>query len=217
MIPDTSPRSLPNESHGSLGCVVVKLGGATLFERDMRWEALLACLYPRQSERVYVVVGGGETVESMRTLHEIYPSLDPIAMHWRCVGLMDATWQIACELSPCAHPIADWEELQRSLKTSASGLHFVRVGAFYAEHLCDRIPQAWLPRMGWEATSDALSWLLAKLISATQLRLAKRCEIDPAWSLHHAAERGIVDSDLARLVAADPQRESLVIEYFRPP
>jgi aspartokinase-like uncharacterized kinase len=180
---------------------VLKIGGATLFTAPW-WPARIES-FQHQVDQLFVLVGGGDTVESMRRACELYPTLDPVAMHWRCVQLLDATWEVACELLPNATPISDWNELQFALASLHKGLFLVRVGAYYQSGTNPAIPESWLPRHGWETTTDALGWLLCKLTGAQRLWLIKQCDCDGIASLQGAAQQGIIDPELARLAAQD--------------
>lgn len=183
--------------------IVFKMGGSILFREDGCVDAIRRALQAGDKERIFAIVGGGEAIESMRALHAIYSSLNPVAMHWRCIRLLDATWEVACELFPDFVPVSSWEELMSASQSPQSGVFLVRPAAFYSDEHLARIPRAWWPVTNWETTSDALSWLLAKLISATEIRLAKRCACDSKWSVRDAAEIGIIDKELYRLASMD--------------
>lgn len=192
---------------------VLKIGGATLFTTPS-WPARIES-FQHQADQLFVLVGGGDTVESMRRACELYPTLDPVAMHWRCVQLLDATWEVACELLPNATPITDWNGLQSALEPSKSGLFLVRVGAYYHSAAHPDIPENWLPHHGWETTTDALGWLLCKLTGARRLWLIKQCDCEGIASLQRAAQQGIIDSELARLAAQDNGSDAVEILFVR--
>ena len=65
--------------------IVIKVGGASLCHPQGFQSQLRLLLDEFRSELVYVMVGGGELVESMRTAHRIYPNLSTEDMHWHCV------------------------------------------------------------------------------------------------------------------------------------
>ncbi|MFN7625264.1 MAG: hypothetical protein ACK5PZ_00445 [Pirellula sp.] len=201
-------------SQSSTSNTVLKIGGSTLFQGPMR--ALCSSVHAAAHERTYVIVGGGETVESMRVLHSIYPQLSEQAMHWRCVELLDATWQVACELMPECEPLESWEAIHASLSASGGRTYLVRVRGFYDRCIESEpsVASNWIPRVGWQTTTDALAWLLAKRIGASRLRIAKQCQCDTIQTIHDAAAQGIVDVEISRLVACDPEPASLCIELF---
>jgi aspartokinase-like uncharacterized kinase len=192
---------------------VLKIGGATLFTTPS-WPERIAS-FQHQVDQLFVLVGGGDTVESMRRACELYPTLDPVAMHWRCVQLLDATWEVACELLPKATPISDWNGLQSALKPTRSALFLVRVGAYYHSASHTTIPKHWLPHHGWETTTDALGWLLCKLTGAQRLWLIKHCDCESIATLQEAAQQGIIDPELARLAAQDNGSNSVEILFVR--
>jgi aspartokinase-like uncharacterized kinase len=201
--------------HSGTCNTVLKIGGSTLFHGPVR--TLRSAIHASVTERTYVVIGGGETVESMRLLHSVYPHLSEQDMHWRCVELLDATWQVACELMPECEPLESWDEIQASRSEPGGRTYLVRVRGFYDRGIEDdpSVESNWIPAVGWKTTTDALAWLLAKRIGASRLRIAKQCPCDTIQTIHDAASEGIVDVEISRLVAYDPEAASLCIELFR--
>ncbi|MEI8213938.1 MAG: hypothetical protein WCI02_17440 [Planctomycetota bacterium] len=194
---------------------VLKIGGATLFS-NVSWESLIEPLRgTNPTSSIYGIVGGGDTVDSMRALQKMYPQLSTEEMHWRCIRLLDATWEIACELLPRAIPIATMSELQRSLSPRQPSVYLVRISAFYSPEAIVDLPSHWLPKVGWETTTDALAWLLAKITSADRVWIVKQCDCQSIPSLHDAALRGIIDPELARLANVDNDGHSIRIELVR--
>jgi hypothetical protein len=141
--------------------VVLKVGGAALFHPEGFQKQILPLLQEFPEHQVLLIAGGGDLIESMRSIHKIYPEITAGAMHWRCVT------------------------------------------SFYSRESAESIPEKWRPSSDWNTTTDAIAWLLAKLVSADKLVLMKQCSIDPQWSLAEAAERGVVDTEIARLSALD--------------
>ena len=185
--------------------LVIKIGGATLFQPNGFETALRKLLSQNQNAQVWLVAGGGDLVETMRIVHQIYPKLDDEEMHWRCVELLDCTWSIAKEVfqSDCA--VASREDLDRLSKLgSVPGTCWVRVQSFYCRGNSGLIPDSWLPRSNWSTTSDVLAWLLGMMINADRVILMKQCECDSAWTIAEAAHRGVIDAELARLVDSNP-------------
>ena len=181
--------------------VVIKVGGATLFQYSGFESELRSLLAKYANAQVWMLVGGGDLIDAVRTVHKIYPVLDPVQIHWRCVELLDHTWELAKEIFPTDTPIASREDLNRFVTIrDRSGVHWVRCQSFYSRLTRDLIPDSWCPESTWNTTSDVLAWLLAKLIDADRVVLLKQCHCDPAWSLAEAANRGVIDSELARLV-----------------
>ncbi|MEQ1827481.1 MAG: hypothetical protein ABL921_16095, partial [Pirellula sp.] len=60
--------------------IVIKLGGASLFRTGGFQLQLQHLLEEFQDQKVYLIAGGGDLVESMRTLHGIYPELNHAEM-----------------------------------------------------------------------------------------------------------------------------------------
>ena len=182
--------------------IVIKVGGATLFQNGGFQSELRSLIAKFEADQVWMLAGGGDLVESMRTAHRIYPKLDAVQIHWRCIELLDHTWQLANEIFLADSPITTFEDLKRVASIhNRSGVHWVRVQSFYNRAECHDIPDAWCPESSWNTTTDALAWLLAKRIDADRVILMKQCECDPNWSLTEASQRGIIDSELARLVS----------------
>lgn len=194
--------------------IVIKIGGATFFQRNGFEHELQPLLSQNQNAQVWLLVGGGDLIESMRTIHQIYPSLNAEEIHWRCVELLDHTWAIAKEIVFFDHSITNREELnEASLDRVEPGICWVRVQAFYNREDCENMPEQWRPTSNWNTTTDALAWLLGKMIDADRVILLKKCECDPNWSIEEAAKRGVVDTELARLVQSNPGARPIVDLY----
>ena len=179
---------------------MIKIGGASLFHSKGFESDLRDLLAEYAQAQIWMLVGGGDLVEAIRTANTIYPKLNAEEVHWRCVGLLDHTWELAKEIFPTCDSIATREELQRfSIQRNQIGLYWVRVQSFYSRSELATIPKSWRPESNWNTTTDVLAWLLAKRIDAERIVLMKQCECDPSWSLEEAARLGVVDSELARL------------------
>ncbi len=195
--------------------IVIKIGGAALYQPNGIENELRSLLSENQNAQVWLLVGGGDLIESMRTLHRIYPFLNEQEMHWRCVELLDHTWAIAKEVVSSAQrvtrAIATHEELKMAIQEgSPPGVLLVRVQSFYNCWNTDWIPGKWLPKLEWNTTTDALAWLLGKIINADRVILVKKCECDPSWTIAEAAKLGVIDSELERLVHTNPGKHPIV-------
>ncbi len=180
--------------------IVLKIGGAALFGSSAFQDSIEQISQTYSSSKIFAIVGGGETIESLRSLHRQYPHLDQARMHWRCIKLLDTTWDVATELLPTWTPIRALSELQVAQSSLGCGRYLVRVSCFYdAESisLADNLDE--LPRLGWETTSDAIAWYLAKIIQADRIVITKSREIANPATLAGLAEQGIIDPELARL------------------
>lgn len=89
--------------------LVFKVGGSLLHQPDCV-PRLRKWIEEQDQTPMLGVVGGGEVIEGLRLLNQQHP-LDQVAMHWRCIDALKATWSVACELFPEGMPIATKEEL----------------------------------------------------------------------------------------------------------
>lgn len=184
--------------------IVIKIGGATLFQPNGFVPELHALLRENEGSQVWLMVGGGDLVEAIRSAHRIYPDLNHEELHWRCVELLDHTWAIAKQAYGYGVAIETTEELAKhSQQQSTPGLLWVRVQSFYSRAASHSVPIAWQPSSNWNTTTDALAWLLGKTIDADRVLLIKQCECDPKLTVADAAKLGIIDSELARLIEAN--------------
>jgi uridylate kinase len=191
--------------------IVVKVGGATLFQPNGFENELLELLKVHSTMQVWLIVGGGDLVEAMRTAHRIYPDLDHEEIHWRCVELLDHTWAIAKQVHGTGIAIDNSAELSKHAQREPTpGLFWVKVQSFYNRSTVHLIPKSWQPMANWNTTTDALAWLLGKTIDADRVLLIKQCECDPKWTITEAAIRGVIDSELARLIEADSKARPVV-------
>jgi 5-(aminomethyl)-3-furanmethanol phosphate kinase len=185
--------------------LVVKIGGATLFQSNGFVRELNALLRENKGSQIWLIVGGGDLVEALRTVHRIYPDLDHEELHWRCVELLDHTWAIAKKVYGSGIAIERTEELAMySQQQSTPGLLWVRIQSFYSRAESHSLPIAWQPSANWNTTTDALAWLLGKKIDADRVLLIKQCECDQNWTFSEAAKLGVIDSELARLSEVNP-------------
>ncbi len=202
--------------------VVVKIGGATLHASNDLADDVQRVVDCNSGNDLFLIVGGGLMIDAMRELHRTYPTLSDEAMHWRCIRLLDATWEIACELLPFAVPIATENELERALSNDRTDPRFVchvfmvRIDTFYRQDLLASIPESWRPQVGWDTTSDAIGWLLAKRIGADRMVLLKQTANIDGLSVTSAANGGIVDRELSRLASIDSDRHRVKIELLGP-
>lgn len=194
--------------------IVVKIGGASLFGGPLLIEQIRTATAASSNQRVFILFGGGDTIESMRSLHASFPQLDIEAMHWRCIRLLDATWEVGCELFPKAVPVANWDALQRAKNGPLGKSYLVRAAAFYSPESLHRVEGNLRPAHDWNTTTDVLSWVLAQLVEAAELRITKRRPVDPAMSIRNAALCGMIDSELARMVAIRDPRERPAIRFL---
>ena len=179
--------------------VVVKIGGSILFSSNTldRLIMNIADQYPDSS--LFVIVGGGELVEAIRILHRLRPELDGERLHWKCVELLDTTWELARTIVPTAVPISTVSDLHAALANPVPATYMVRVGGFYTEAIHSTLSEEVRPALNWNTTTDALAWLLAYTIESKQLVLVKSCEIQKNLTLSQATRDEIVDSEIMNL------------------
>ena len=200
--------------------LVIKLGGSVLYS-DPNWmEKLKRTIELNRGKFISIIVGGGEIVEGVRSLHKLYPQLNHAALHWNCVSLLDATYEIAAQLLPLDGGIPDsnaldlWNQISHQPPPTADQqVMWVKVSAFYSMKLLIDIPMDWHPALDWNTTTDALAVLLALRWNASEVLLLKSCDISPHWSLQEAAQLGIVDSETPRLAKYLPTNAVRMVPF----
>jgi aspartokinase-like uncharacterized kinase len=173
---------------------VLKLGGSLL-----DWPAfpkrLAELIHEHGSSGAHlIVVGGGAVVDAVRFYDDIH-SLDPVAVHWLSVELMNSTTKLAQMIFSSGQLLDSAESLSRWLDevlsrgedyaiTHGTPVAFVCPSAFYSWELnADALPT------NWDTSSDSISALLARLIDADELWLIKSVDavsntdglVDPAF------------------------------------
>jgi len=189
---------------------VIKVGGSLL-----TWPGLQATL-PRWLNTLspstnLLIFGGGECVEAMRQLDALW-HLDPTAMHWRCVRLLDATFEIAQELWP------QWEIFPADSRPPLDGDHsdaverlqhfltdfdpnsprniVVHIASIYTRCI-NALPYT------WDTTTDSIAAYLAQRLKATELFLLKSTTPPGDLSASQAAESGLVDAAFPTIAPRD--------------
>lgn len=188
--------------------VVVKLGGSALSQPQ--WpQQLIAYLERQRISNCLLVVGGGAAIDAMRDLDAVH-HLDAAQMHWRCVGMLTSTAEVACELlrreSSCYRvegPLgySDYScPAEDVTPIDCPVIRVIRVDSWYcpaaAEH--ERLPS------DWRTTTDAIAIWIAAMIAADRCVILKSCHV-PKCGLADLAAMGIVDeatSMIARMYSA---------------
>lgn len=166
---------------------VIKLGGSCLDNPQLanavrNW---LLTLTPGQN---LWIVGGGLAIDAMRQLASLHP-LDEANMHWRCVKLLRASFEIVAELLPTWRAITERHAWQQLLAASPQAENYLlAVDSFYSRQSSQ---ESQLPE-GWATTTDAIAAYLARLSNADELILLKSCEVTESDPLQ-LAQQGIVD------------------------
>lgn len=166
---------------------VVKIGGSLLLRNTLADD--LHHWFGRQSPaESFVIVGGGELINSIRRFDEIAPG-DAATMHWQCVDLLDLTFDFFCRRMAEWRNIASIDSLDSVFGFEQSPT-IIRVGAFYQRESKSRLPH------DWRTTTDAIAAELAQTIAADELVLLKACDVDESTSLAILSEAGVVDKGI---------------------
>lgn len=182
---------------------VVKVGGSLLLRKDL-CESLRRWLEQQSPARTYVVFGGGELIDAIRHLDRVHPA-DPKQVHWRCVDLLQFTFEIA------ASWLDDWPRIDTQSGVAAAAARLPRfdpavlvsVRSFYHRDSGLRLPT------NWDTTTDSIAAELAVQIDADELVLLKSCRVESPIEAESLANRGIVDRSLPLI---SPQLKSLRVE-----
>lgn len=172
---------------------VIKVGGSLLTWAGLK-AGLPAWIKSRPKGINLLLFGGGECVEAMRVLDGIW-KLEPEAMHWRCVRLLDATFEIAQELwpdwptltSPPKGSGTTWAQRIQQLSDNSDINAIVQISSIYTRHV-HTLPHT------WATTTDSIAAHFAQTIQANELILLKSASPPNVPSLQKAAELGYVDA-----------------------
>lgn len=173
---------------------VIKLGGSLLAAPDLvsRIESWLN-RQPKASENLWII-GGGEIVEGLRVYDQIH-LLDPVAMHWRCVRQMRATFEILAELFPAWSQIASESEFGAACgRGRFAPQTLIAADTFFTPANDGHLPT------DWTTTSDSIAAFLAQQTDADELVLLKSCEISAEATIAELVANGTIDQ--AFLVAS---------------
>jgi aspartokinase-like uncharacterized kinase len=168
---------------------VVKVGGSCL-DNPQLVPLLTAWFADQPAAENWIIVGGGASIDAMRDLAARF-TLSDESMHWRCVRMLRATFEILSELFPVWQTITTSSELrQRAAQTPIAGELLVAVDTFYARELAigNVLP------VGWATTTDSIAAFLALQIGASELVLLKSCPTDMlTQDVYTLSQQGIVD------------------------
>ena len=169
---------------------VVKVGGSLLLNADLP-SRLSSWLSSQQRAETLMIVGGGELIDAMRRLDRVQPC-DPVKLHWRCVDLLQTTFQFMKDWFPAWHAVESAAEFRQALDTGFSSDRptLIAVDSFYRADSNDRLPT------DWRTTTDAIAGLLAIQSASDELVLLKSCPVDDSLSINDLAAAGIVDQAL---------------------
>lgn len=186
------------ESGNAVPICVFKLGGSCLTNAD--WPSRLRGWLRKQPPAIYIgIVGGGELIEALRDLDRIH-RLNTRQLHWRCIRLLDATFEIAVELVSEFAALRSREQLagllQKKLEVSGQRVAWLRIASFYND--VDVLVNEPMPSEDWSTTTDTLALLLARELHADRCVLLKSCPVDHLTTLQDAVDEGIVDPESIR-------------------
>lgn len=169
---------------------VVKLGGSLLDRHQLKRD-LTTWLSEQSPAQTLMIVGGGALIDAIRRLDD-HGGSDPATVHWRCVDLLQTTFQFLSDWFPHWPTIDSVEQLQNAIceGVPVDSPTLVGVGSFYAPGGDDGLPH------DWRTTSDAIAALLAIRWQADELVLLKSCQVDSSLSIDELAGAGIVDHSL---------------------
>lgn len=171
---------------------VVKIGGSLLVRPDLV-VTMNAWLTRQTPAQTLVIVGGGQMIDAIRTLDRVH-GLDEQAVHWMCVDLLRATFDVAAELFSDWVAIDSADDLRGYLRTGE--LHppaLVLPGVFYHRNCPHRAPA------NWQTTTDTIAALLAFETDADEVVLLKSCDVPTTMPPTEMSRRGIIDEAFAGL------------------
>ncbi|MEM9827632.1 MAG: protein kinase [Planctomycetota bacterium] len=197
---------------------VIKVGGSLLTHPDLvdKLREYLNGLSPAEN---WLIVGGGEMVDAIRTLDRLR-TLPPDHVHWWCVELLGISFRVVSAWFPDFENIDDADAFAKRAGQAPAAGSFIWVdpNAFYHRGLeaqrTARDPVASLPPHDWRTTSDTIAVFLATRVGADEVHLLKSCSIpksghDELQMLQQWADQGIVDEAITKFVAGRPLRVTL--------
>jgi aspartokinase-like uncharacterized kinase len=191
--------------------IVLKLGGSLLHQPDWS-QRLWKFIEAIGQHQYYLIVGGGDVVEAMRTLDATH-GLNEVKMHWRCVRMLEYTTDVAWEilqLSDRAMPllrISNPDAFQQSIACNDRRfeLNLVDATAFYNEYGKSKSHNIAAPKPGWNTTSDAIAIYCAAIMDADQCVLLKSCDIPGEMTILDAVQGGILDAESGPMYGQYPR------------
>ncbi len=192
---------------------VVKFGGSLL--HSPVWATrLLPWLNQQPAGKYFFIVGGGLLIDALRDLDECH-GLSQVEMHWRCIRLLDATYEIVAELMPGVETIESAEQLHTAIEMpieeNETRVHLVRIASYYNPESDGKASTELKLEYGWNTTSDSLALLLASRIGAQRCVLLKSCDVKHLKSLQQAVDEEVVDSQCIRFQSIVPTIEFVQI------
>ncbi len=174
---------------------VVKVGGSLLTRSDLL-DALPQWLARQSPARTLLVVGGGELIDAIRHLDQQRPGVSA-EVHWRCVDLLQVTFEIAAKWFERWHQIDAPNRLSAMIDSAdpVDNPTLVSVRSFYGRGYGFDLPT------DWSTTTDSIAAAMAIEIQAEELVLLKSCRVDPSANLQQLAREGVIDTAFPKLSA----------------
>lgn len=186
---------------------VIKIGGSLL-----GWPAIAdhldGYLGQLESDRLVLIVGGGEPVEWLRRI-DARATWGDAAAHDAAIAMMDANTRAVAGWLPTAKLTDSWDKVTHA--SDAAGVLLFAAGRFLREQE-PSLPGTCLP-VGWQVTSDSIAARVAALLDAP-LTLIKSCGVETPRSREGwlgLADRGVVDAFFPRLVDEPPSVEIVTL------
>jgi aspartokinase-like uncharacterized kinase len=181
--------------------VVVKCGGSLLRRPDVPQRLQRLAAVWQRSGGVVLVAGGGAVADLVRQWQQWW-SLSDSQAHWLAIDAMSFQARVlAALLTPPEPPLVS------SLDQLVGGLQLVVADARPLVEEIEARCGCVLPR-SWEVTSDSIAYLIGWAAKAQRVILVK-ARADRI-ALSEAAQKGMIDPYLPRLVKALPGPEVLV-------
>ncbi|WP_168565661.1 amino acid kinase family protein [Crateriforma spongiae] len=180
---------------------IIKIGGSLLCRPTLVAD-LRRYLNDQPPAHSLLVVGGGKMIDAVRELDGLrrLPSAD---VHWMCVDLLHATFQICrgwlAELDAIdrRNDLAQWLEQTQDVRNTCPDPRttWISPRAFYRrEDDSGSLPET------WATTTDSIAALLAEKTCADELVLLKSCDVESEADVDRMTESGIVDAAFPRAV-----------------
>lgn len=165
---------------------IVKVGGSLFRLPDLaaRLRTMFATL---DSDQIFVVAGGGEAAEVVRTWDLIHRLNEEVA-HWLAIDSMSLTASLLTGLLPEAALVVDRRSAEN--RVSMGGVAILVARSILDElHDGTRKP---LP-VGWDCTSDSIAGWISTQWKVDSMVLAKSVDAPTECSISSASELDAVD------------------------
>ncbi len=172
---------------------VIKIGGSLLTRNDLTL-AIDSWIGGEPPATNIVIVGGGHRIDAVRQADALRPS-NPADVHWRCIDLLDTTYEFIRDRFPRWQHIRSAEAFERCVERGFPDhcVSLVKVAAFYGPSSDAPLP------CDWQTTTDAIAMWLGNRLDADEVVLLKSCDVNPALSVDQLSALEIIDRAAAKL------------------